>query len=204
MPRRNFSNGEWDDFIHNESGFFIEAESRKLAKQRVEEEKQILIEKVTNDPITEEIAAGPLSDNISNTLDGYGNLHSFLGFETNSTPISNLIDFLQERIKLSPSRGRRVKRGRGSAYVYKVETLSEEDFNSPEFLTPWGISWVLGIVNGIGNFVHYLFKRNKNFATSRSGPAIQVDGRIDRKISSSRPRRYIFKHLLRFANRLQK
>ena len=51
-----------------------------LAFERIKRET---INEFLRHPVTKEIEAGPTAQNISGTLDGYGNLFSYIGFYTN-------------------------------------------------------------------------------------------------------------------------
>jgi len=47
-----------------------------------------MISEFLNHPITVEIKTGPYAENISGTLNGYGNLFSFIGFSDGDDPIN--------------------------------------------------------------------------------------------------------------------
>ena len=50
--------------------------------------KREMISEFLNHPITVEIKTGPYAENISGTLNGYGNLFSFIGFSDGDDPIN--------------------------------------------------------------------------------------------------------------------
>src|SRR4051812_7772070 len=52
--------------------------------------KNMMLRDFDEHEITQEIKAGPDALNISNTLGGYGNLFSYIGFELLRTPIQGL------------------------------------------------------------------------------------------------------------------
>ncbi len=129
-----------------------------------------MMENFENDPITQEIEQGASASNISQTLGGYGNLFSFIGFNKNENPIANLRNILQESSSLSV---RFVKYFRKKVY-FEVELPNKELIFSPS-KTPmpdWlsGTSWVYRIEHGVPGLNYYL-KRNKR---GRSGGGIQI------------------------------
>ena len=64
-------------------------EVRSYVLPIIEEAQRDLIKDFHNHAITREIKSGPTSSNSSGTLGGYGNLFSFIGFETKIVSIKS-------------------------------------------------------------------------------------------------------------------
>ena len=146
------------------------------AKQRFNEAKKRLIKDFDNHVVTRELITGPDSSNLSDTLGGYGNLFSYMGFPSGATPTTAVKKFLVEaiRIKRSSNRG-------GLNVKYNINVPSLKDFS---FATmPWesGKNWVEAIETGVSGFSYYLARAA---AASRSGTAIQIDGTLRAKTAS--------------------
>ena len=139
------------------------------AKLVVNKEKEILIQKFLAHPVTKEIKFGPASANISNTLGGYGNLYTFIGFREGDNPVQDVINLLNLIVKLKTIKP---KSGNNTKYEMSVQYPSNEEFkiNTP---MPWesGRSWVLSVERGISGFGSYMYKRTEG---SRSGQGIQA------------------------------
>ena len=58
--------------------------------------KREMILEFMNHPVTREILGGPNASNESGTLDGYGNLFSFIGFNEGEDPIEIILDLLND------------------------------------------------------------------------------------------------------------
>lgn len=125
-----------------------------------------------NHPVTKEIQEGPSGSNITNSLGGYGNLFSFIGFQAGEDPIEPIIRYLHQEI----SRGLIIKHARGSKQwlvTFKVPTLNGIASVSP---MPWapGRSWVTGIERGISGLGRYMYSDRASLYGSSSGTAIQA------------------------------
>lgn len=123
--------------------------------------------------VTQEVDAGENSTNISGTLSGYGNLFSFLGFESSSQPLSTIRDILKQPLKITQVR----KNDRGKLTVF-IKTPSKEEILSQTPM-PWddGRSWVDGIEHGVAGFGYYLYKPAGD-PNSRSGVGLQSSGNL--------------------------
>jgi hypothetical protein len=126
-----------------------------------------MIEDFMSHPITKEILAGPRATNTSGTLEGYGNLFSFIGFERNSLTVEPIIDILKRIEPILDSQEN----------VIRAELL---EFPQPEEVwkvtpMPWqeGRSWARGIESGISGLNYYLFSE-EGLAHSRSGTGEQM------------------------------
>ena len=165
----------------------------ELVNEKFKKTKKALMEEFEKHPVTQEIEGGPNSPNISGTLNGYGNLFTFIGFELGSNPINSVRVYLQTRIAL------RKKTAKGSSLnkEYSVNIPNLESFNFASM--PWESgSWVRGIETGVSGFSYYMSKVS---LASRSGKAIQIDGKL-RSINSSKAVPYMSDILTKFAKRI--
>jgi len=131
--------------------------------------KKEMVEEFRNHPVTVEIKNGPDAENTSGTLNGYGNLFSFIGFDEGDNPTDNIEGLLNlSRIEYSQE----TKEG----FVMKIYLPSKQEIFS-ETPMPWakGRSWAEGIEKGISGFGRYL---NSDRLNSRSGTGIEVDSVI--------------------------
>ena len=149
--------------------------AKKAIDMRVKEtftkEKEILIRKFLNHPVTKEIEAGTMASNISGTLNGYGNLFTFIGFSESDDPITRVLNLLTTITKLKTVRA---AKGLDVKYDILFRIPSNSDFKAYAPL-PWesGKSWVLGIERGISGFGSYMYDK-MNRVNSRSGKAFQA------------------------------
>jgi hypothetical protein len=136
------------------------------AENKVEKEKSKLIDAFDNHEVTKEIAAGPKASNTSNTLGGYGNLFSFIGFEASSDPITPVKELLNEievkNIKFN-----------GERYEASVKYPSQNEIKKATPL-PFenGRSWAAGIEDGISGFTQYIYTK---FLDGRSKQGVQSE-----------------------------
>lgn len=136
------------------------------AEKKVDAEKSKLIDAFDNHEVTKEIAAGPKASNTSNTLGGYGNLFSFIGFEANTDPIAPVKDLLNEieikNIKVN-----------ADGYSVSVKYPSQNEIKK---VTPLpfenGRSWAAGIEDGISGFTQYIYTK---FLDGRSKQGVQSE-----------------------------
>lgn len=134
--------------------------------------KQEMLEEFLAHPVSIEIEGGPDAENSSGTLDGYGNLFSFIGFNEGDSPLEPIVETLQStRIELS--------RETDTGFLMKIFVPSKEDIFSVTPM-PWasGRSWSEGIERGISGFGRYLNTDSVN--SSRSGGGIEVQSVIRR------------------------
>jgi hypothetical protein len=143
-------------------------------------------------PITREIDAGPGADNISDTLFGYGNLFSYIGFGSGSSPLANVRSFVKQKIKIS-SAGRK---GNSMEFLIRSPSMKDLELRSPMPFEA-GNSWVRMLELGMSNFSFYMYKQSQ---VSRSGTGIQIDNRI--RSQASKPTPYFTKILNNFRRNL--
>ena len=159
----------------------LEREARMIANEVLEDRKKQYISEILEHPVSQELSGGPEATNISNTLNGEGNLYSFIGFDAGDKPIDNLIGIVEKNtiIKQVSSKN--------GIFRFQVYTQSLDELKG---YTPMpfegGNSWLRGIEKGISGFSNYLY--GLLFPTSRSGKAIQSKNKIRR--ASYKPTKY--------------
>jgi len=154
--------------------------------------KQEMLEEFLIHPVSIEIVGGPSAQNSSGTLNGYGNLFSFIGFNEGDSPLDSIVDVLQSaRIELD--------RETNSGFLMKIIIPSKEDIFSVTPM-PWasGRSWAEGIERGISGFGYYL---NINSNNSRSGAGIETESVIRKGKFKNTP--YISALINKYAKRFQ-
>jgi hypothetical protein len=157
----------------------VEQKARQIYDQR----KKRLLAEFDNHPITREIASGPSASNSSGTLGGYGNLFSFIGFDSGSDPVGKLrrglinsISFVNRPIVKKGARGPRFE------FRIKVPTQRElKDFTP----MPWEPgSWMTRIEQGISGLGYYIYQ---NFSSgSRSGKGKQSSNQMNKGVTYRR------------------
>ena len=155
--------------------------------------KQEMLEEFLAHPVSIEIEGGPDAENSSGTLDGYGNLFSFIGFNEGDSPLEPIVELLQStRIELD--------RETNTGFLMKIFVPSKEDVFSVSPM-PWasGRSWAEGIERGISGFGRYLNTDSVN--SSRSGGGIEVQSVIRRGKFKNTP--YISALINKYAKKFQ-
>lgn len=139
--------------------------------------KQEMIAEFLKHPVTRELLEKNTAQNYSQTLVGYGNLYSFIGFNYPEDPTAPILDLLNAtRIDL---------RLNGSNLFLYIKIPTPEDVWAVTPM-PWadGRSWAKGIESGISGLNFYLsvqkagVKALKAFEDSRSGTAIQSNKKV--------------------------
>tara|TARA_R110002110_G_scaffold166220_1_gene366816 strand:- start:5 stop:568 length:564 start_codon:yes stop_codon:yes gene_type:complete len=139
-------------------------------KNKVVDAHEEFLKKFNSHPVTTEIEGGPSASNMSRTLGGVGNLYTYIGFPSGSSPIRPL------RILLEKYKIRYHHTKQGIRITVELPTKEEAFQVTP---MPWatGRSWARGIERGISGLGRYLVS-SRNIAKSRSGKAIEVKGRV--------------------------
>ena len=143
---------------------------RKEIEPKIKKEQLKTVKDFETNPITREIKEGPASSGSSGVTGGYGNLFSFIGFESGSKPTFNISEILNRKIIYSV----RSLSGDGSFKItYQIPSLEEVFKSTP---IPWarGLSWAEGIEKGISNIGSYVYS-NSGVTGSRSGSGIQIE-----------------------------
>ena len=105
--------------------------------------KSQMIEEFENHPVTVEIKEGPSAKNTSGTLNGYGNLFSYIGFEDGDDPISPVIELLDKTTV-------QFSRLSNDGPIWNVFMPAKQDVWDVTPM-PWaaGRSWAKGVESGI-------------------------------------------------------
>ncbi len=140
-----------------------------VMENRFRDAKAQLLRDFDEHPVTKEIEAGIGAANISETLDGEGDLYSFIGFEDGSDPIEDLRYVLESQTQLGKGR---LRAESGSIKFNFSLRVPREEIKKATPL-PWegGKSWAEGVEKGISGFSEYM---QGKFTTSRSGGGIQT------------------------------
>ncbi|MFM1781338.1 MAG: hypothetical protein RLZZ181_103 [Pseudomonadota bacterium] len=139
----------------------IEAAFNKIKKEMVQE--------FLNHPVTVEIKNGPHAENTSGTLEGYGNLFSFIGFYEGDNPT----DVIEGLLNLSDIK---FSKQTGDGFLVTIYLPTKEQiFAETPFEWAKGRSWAEGIERGISGFGQYL---NTEAIKSNSGTGIQIETQV--------------------------
>lgn len=178
--------------VQDTSAFQNRAE--EIVKENYLENKEKFMDEFNNHPVTQEIEDGPTASNNSNTLNGIGNLFSYIGFYASQAPISELRSLLEKNFSFK--KGRVGKDGSKFVITYPdLETIKKE---TP---MPWegGRSWVAGIERGISGLGYYIYK---TFSGGRSGEGVQSSNKV--RGSSYKRVRYMSEIIKNFVNNISK
>lgn len=163
-----------------------------IATDAIEIEKEKYINQIEDHPVSQEILNGPTAANLSRTLDGEGNLFSFIGFEKSDNPIDKIKSLIKNNTFI------KFKDVKNGIFNFSVFTPSlEEIYEKSPMPFEGGKSWVKGIEKGISGFSNYLY--GLIFQESRSGRAIQSKNKIRK--SNFKPRPYLSKLYKNFLDR---
>jgi hypothetical protein len=123
---------------------------------------QTMLKNFDEHPVTAEIKAGPRALDYSGSTDGYGNLYSFLGFSSGSTPTQDLRTVISANTRFEQTIFR------GGNWYFRVRMPSQKLIESNTEME-WGTgqSWVEAVENGLDNLSHYMFK--KKYGRSKAG-----------------------------------
>ena len=86
-----------DRELGRQVGPILKREGRKKLMRVVNEVHRKLMSEFENHPVTQEIEAGPGTSNISGTLNGYGDLFSYIGFDAGDNPIMAIKIILEKQ-----------------------------------------------------------------------------------------------------------
>lgn len=175
-------------------------EAQMEAQKIFDKSKKEMIQEYKNHPITQEIKAGPQAPNSSNTLGGYGNLFSFIGFPNEGgDPTEKVEEHLKSETSLSTSP--KITQSESKiTFSFQVKAPSNDSIkeSTPMPFEP-GKSWVYSIERGISGLSHYLYK--KFLPQSRSGSGVQADNKV--RDLTYRPVKYFSQILNNFKSKLK-
>ena len=174
-----------------------ELKVEETANRVFNDSKNKFIEEFDSHPITKEIEQGPNSSNISNTLNGVGNLFSFIGFDKNSNPVNEVRNIISKKFKLE--RPKKKTKETKVIFEYTIRYPGLEDLKSVSPM-PWesGRSWVSAIERGISGFSNYMYKK---FVEGRSGEALQTENKI--RGGNYKPKKYMSEIISNFIKNLR-
>ena len=166
-------------------------------KPIAEKSAKKLLSSYEKHPVTREIKRGPQAANISGTLGGYGNLFSFIGFDSSEDPTSVISQILNKEIKVTVR-----KSGNAGKFKITIFAPTEEEIYQQTPI-PWlsQSSWVEGIEQGIRGLGYYLFKSGGT-PFSSSGTGLQSKNRVSGVSVETRP--YLHSLLVKFRKDLKK
>lgn len=174
------------------------------AENRLSKEKQRFLTKFQTHKVSQEISEGPDAQNITNTLGGYGNLFSFIGFDRGDSPVERAAEYFDENIRLKDIQSPKViEQATQVKFSYRVEIPDGQEMNNAEKLQmpQWDTgSWLSKIENGMTGLLHYIYFKGKTLPSSHSGPALQRKEPLRETIFSKR--KYITTLLKDFISRL--
>jgi hypothetical protein len=177
----------------------VKEQALEQAQDEMSKIKQELLEDYNDHPVTKELEAGADSENISQTLNGVGNLTTYIGFQEGSNPTEPLRDKIKT-VTLNP-KGRVSKDDSNLSFEFDVIAPSIEEVESVGSLPfEQGNSWIKGIENGISGFGSYIYGRM--FKNSRSGKGMQ--GRKSFRQGNFRSVSYMSEIMTKFYTKVKK
>ena len=146
----------------------------KKAERHFKKAHLKLMEEFEKHPVTKELKQGAFGGNPSGTLGGYGNLYSFIGFQTGD-PTEIVSAILKSDTKIDRRTGAAKRKGKNMMeYKFRIKL---PNMGTIEAMTPmpWenGRSWVRGVERGISGFGFYMNKMG-----GRSGGGFQTYNQI--------------------------
>jgi hypothetical protein len=153
---------------------------------------QKMIEEFEDSKVTQEIEAGPEAPNYTNSLGGYGNLFSFIGFPRGTNPVEPLRQLLiNTNVKYTSFRNNR--------WYFRVNLPTRNKITAATPM-PWeGLnSWAYAVERNISNLSHYLYEKT---SAGRSKEALQVKPIVHKDLSFKKVN-YISFILEHFKNRI--
>ena len=158
----------------------FQKKAEAMVKEKYQESKLNFLNDFNDHPVTQELEAGNNASNISRTLNGIGNLFSFIGFYQNDNPIGKLKNIINQKFSI-----KKTKKNDGFRFIINYPSLDKLKAETP---LPWegGKSWVLGVEKGISGFGNYMYKK---FTEGRSKEALQAENKI--RSSSYKQTKYI-------------
>jgi hypothetical protein len=136
-------------------------------KSKAEDLREKMVDDFFNHPVTKEIDNGPDADNTTGSLNGYGNLFSFIGFDFGTDPIAPITTLLYNtQIDIISTSQ--------TSYLRILMPTPEDIWNITPMPRQEGRSWAKGIESGISGLNYYLFLKRRH-EKSHSTMAFQVD-----------------------------
>lgn len=180
--------------LDKQSSKFLRNDFEKIVRFKFEDIKKEMIKDFLSHPVTKEIKDGPQAQNISNTLGGYGNLFSYIGFYDGDDPIEPILEELKKSTIV-------FSRPVDGGCIWNIYIPAKEDIWEVSPM-PWaeGRSWAKGIETGISGLGEYFYTLRGGLQNSRSETAVQVKSKLRGK-SRFKNVKYISDLLSRYEKR---
>lgn len=177
----------------------VENKARKEAQKEIDRLREELLQDFSEHPVTREIENGVEANNESSTLNGIGNLTTYIGFRPEENPTEPVKEILKTvRINSDPKKN---TSGLDFSFEFEVIAPSIEEIESVGRLPfEQGNSWIKGIENGISGFGAYIY--GKMFKNSRSGKALQSGNSF--RQGAFRPVKYMSEIMNKFYSKIKK
>lgn len=171
----------------------LEKNADLIIKKKLDAAQKEFLDDFDRHPITQELSSKESASNISNTLNGKGNLFTFIGFEKSSNPIEDLRNLIRNQFTF-----KKIKNSKNIKYSISFPSLDKLRKQTP---MPWegGRSWVEAIEKGISGLSYYLFKKSK---ASRSGGGLQSNNKVSS--ANYKPRSYLSEITEKFRKNIRK
>lgn len=142
----------------------------EISQEVFNEAKSELVDEYMEHPVTQEILMGKNDPGARGSLGTSGNLWGFIGFDEGSDPVGDLLEFLDENVKMNKTPTYHQSR---KEYRFTVLIPAPDEIKKVTPM-PWGTSrsWVYAIERGISGLNAFLGK--PNISASRSGGGIQT------------------------------
>ena len=166
--------------------------SKNAIQKKVKKNVKQALREFDTHPVTQEILGGKQASNISGTLEGKGNLFTFIGFTDGSRPTADVRKTLQNTVKFVKQKA--VVKSRGRVKLdskIKAPSPTLIDFDAAAPLPRQGGSWVKGIEYGINGFGSYIYWREAGY----SGGGLQAKSKDGKeqilRMGAYQPTRYL-------------
>ena len=154
------------------NGNIVAEQIHRAISDDVQKTQDTLIKNLLMHPVSREIESGPRASNSSGTLSGYGNLFSFLGFDSGDNPLAVIKNIFSKKMKYT------VRPRSSGKFLITIQAPKAQEIFA-ETPMPWasGLSWAEGIEQGISNAAAYLFNP-RGFSNSTSGTGLQSQNSV--------------------------
>jgi|11BtaG_2_1085332.scaffolds.fasta_scaffold00150_23 hypothetical protein len=160
------------ELTQGKNGAITALKVRKAIEPDIAMKQREMVKRFMAHPVSSEISEGANASNRSGTLGGYGNLFSFLGFESGENPLEVVAQLLEAKLRY---RVRSARNGKMIITIYIPKP--EEIFDLTPM--PWAgsMSWSEAIEKGVSNAAAYIFNP-AGFPNSSSGTGLQSKNKV--------------------------
>jgi hypothetical protein len=139
-------------------------------KRELDKSKRQLLQDFDDHAVTKEVKGGAGASNMTNTLGGYGNLFTFIGFDGDDDPISPIRSLLARSIQIKALR----KKPNELSFILRFSVPTKEEIAAVSPGTWSTESWVDAVEKGMSGLGRYLYSNDASrFSTSRSRGGIE-------------------------------